>query len=229
MPKPKLDDIEIVEPPIEELSKKRGGFLKACFTSCLLLVLVVVLAIVGLRLSMGAGPKTLKNVPANFPTDIPIYDRDNVNNITFISGKYKTRGIAIASVFPKLILSPIVSKFNPGASTTTAEQGSFKNLWKVITTPETDIHDTVQIEWDNLDTSNSFFVSYYKSELKKKQFTIDVESEGQGVRQFSFTHSADGTSGSVYARASSTDKNRTEYALLTVNLPTPTTTATTAP
>ena len=45
-----------------------------------------------------------------------------------------------------------------------------------------------------------------------------MESEGQGVKQFSFSR-ADGVSGSLYAQGDETAGPGTDYAILTVNLP----------
>ena len=219
-----IDNLEIIEPPLEELNKKRSGFLKACFTSCLFIIILIIGAIVFFRLFAGPGPKTLTRLPDNFPKDILVYDPDNIENITYISGKYKNRSIEIAALFPKVILSPLLLSLEknqePSADLKQDSGATLKNLWKIITAPVGDHRDTIQVEWRNLDTDAGFVVDHYKNELKKRNFTIDIESSGQGIEQFSFSRAADGLSGSLYVETHNQGTG-TDYAFLTVNLPPP--------
>ncbi|EKD43975.1 MAG: hypothetical protein ACD_72C00052G0004 [uncultured bacterium] len=204
-----LDNIEIVEPPIEELTKKRS-WKGACFTSCALLLILLIGAIIGIKIYVGAGPSVSKNIPANFPADIPIYDKDNLNAVTFISARYKQRGLGIAGILPKIILSPVLYNSDNGG-------GPLQNLWKAISTPEKKFSDSFEVEWRDVNADPSFVIAYYKKELKKKNFKIDVESEGEKVKQFSFSR-ADGYDGSIYAQADE-EKPDTTYMMLIVNLP----------
>lgn len=217
-----LDNIKIIEPPLEELNKRHGWFFRTCLTGFVFILVFIIGLIIALRLAAGPGPQSLAQVPTAFPPDVPIYDKDNVNNITFISGRYKNRGIEIAALFPKLILSPLFWSLNKKQSPTTTEQSmSIADFWKIITTPVGDHRDSVQLEWRDLGADQRFVYGYYKSELKKKNFEITVESEGQGVRQFSFSR-ADGLSGSLYTKADPSYRNRTEYMILTINMGTST-------
>ncbi len=208
-----LDNIEIVEPPIEELTKKRS-WKGACFTSCALLLVLIVGVGVGIKFYVGPGPQTLKSVPANFPPDILVYDHDNIETITYISARYKQRGLGIATLLPKLVLAPVFynSQNNDGENT-------LKNIWNAVSTPSSDNKDSIQIEWKNVDADPDFIISYYKKELRKKNFKIEVQSQGENVQQFSFTRE-DGISGSVYATNTDDKKSSTDYLMLTVNIPT---------
>jgi len=213
-----IENIEIVEPPIQELTKKRSSFFRACLLSFFLMILIIIVIIVGLRISMGPGPKTIRSLPANFPADIPIYDKDNLETITFISGRYKSRGMEIAAFFPKIILTPLLIKMNPEENIATGTtKRSLGDFWKVLTTPVGDSRDTVQIEWRDLDTSPSFLISYYKNELKKKKFIVDSEGSGQTYKQVSFSR-PDELSGTLYVGWSLDDKYRANYIALTVNM-----------
>lgn len=216
-----INSVEIVEPPIGELTKRYSAFSaikRTCFTGCGCLVVLIIGITLFLRLALGSGPQTLQNVPDNFPNDIPVYDEDNIEQITFVSGKYKNRGIEIAAFFPKIILSPLFLTLNKNEqdASDTGKLASVKNLWTIISAPVSDHRDTVQIEWKNLDAEPSFIINYYKTELNKADYKIDVESEGKAVRQFSF--SKDTITGSIYVQGDDTLKPGTDYVVLTVNL-----------
>ena len=222
-----IDNVEIVEPPIGELSKKYSTFStikRTCLAGCGCLVFLIIIGIILMRVSMGSGPETLKQVPANFPTDIPIYDKDNIERITFISGKYKNRGVEIAAFFPKIILSPLFLSLDKNQPQRNSNENKFvssaKSLWRIIRSPVSDHRDTVQIEWKNLDAEPMFIINYYKIELGKQKYKIDLESEGRDVRQFSF--SKDDISGSMYVQGDEEAKPGTDYAVLTVSIGTST-------
>ena len=80
-----------------------------------------------------------------------------------------------------------------------------------------DTRDTVRVEWRNVDTGQNYIINFYQNELKKSKYKIDVESQGQGVKQFSFSRE-DGISGSLYTEDSDTKQTGTEKVILTVNL-----------
>ncbi|MFA7653543.1 MAG: hypothetical protein WCX97_00675 [Candidatus Magasanikbacteria bacterium] len=222
-----IENIEIVEPPIQELTKKRNGFFRACLLSFFLMILIIIGIIAGLRISMGPGPKNIRSLPVNFPVDIPIYDKDNIEGITFISGKYKSRGMEIAAFFPKLILTPLLIKLDPEQNqSTSTNKKSFRDFWKILTMPVGDSRDTVQIEWRDVDTSPGFLISYYKNELKKKDFIIDSESDAKNYKQITFSR-PDELSGTLYVGWLLDNKYRVSYMALTLNVKTDYTATTT--
>ena len=129
----------------------------------------------------------------------------------------------IAALFTKVILSPLFISLDKnnnlsGQTQTNNKNTTFQNLWKIITTPVGNSRDTVQIDWVNMDADAAFVVEHYKNELQKNNFTIDVESSGHGVEQFSFSRSTDGIDGSLYIQVAN-GGGMTTYAVLTVNLP----------
>jgi len=220
-----IDNIEIVEPPIEELTKKYSRFStvkRTCLAGCGCLVLLLVILFFLIRFLMGTGPKNLSQVPPNFPPDIPVYDKDNIQRITYVSGSYKNKGIEIAAIVPKLILSPLflsLEKNQPAASTTN-RFASITGIWNLLKAPVSDSRDTVQIEWSSLDADPFFIVGYYKTELQKSNYDINVESEGDDIKQFSFSRGS--ISGSLYVESGGS-KGGTNDMVLTVNIGTSTT------
>ncbi len=207
-----LEDIEIVEPPIGELTKKKS-WKGTCFTGCFFLIILAIATVVGIRFYVGPGPKISTTIPNNFPADIPVYDKDNIEAITNIPARYKERGVGVSTILPKLILSPIF--YN---SDNTNNGSSLQNIWKAVTLPSGNYRDSIQIEWRKINADPNFVIAYYKKELKKKNFKIDIESEGKKVQQFSFSRE-DGLDGSIFIQIEDDKKSGTDYMILTVNLP----------
>lgn len=219
MRKEVVDDIEIVEPPIGELGKRHSTLKRTCLTGCGCIFIFILGIGVAIRLAIGSGPQTIKNVPDNFPKDIPIYDRDTITQITFIPGKYKKRGTEIAALFPKIILSPLFVN-GPGATSTDLNNplsgSSLRALWSVITAPVGDSRDSVQIEWRKMDAEPGFVVAYYSDKLRAAGY--DVKKIADQPHEISYSR-ADGISGTMLAEAQEELRPGTDYALLTVNIP----------
>jgi len=215
-------DVKIVEPPIEELSKRRSGFWRGCVTGCGFLILIIIGMIVFVRVYTGPGPQTLKKVPENFPKDIPVYDPDNIISINYIAGRYKSRRLELAALLPKILLSSLFINAENTESTATGKNNSanktsaWKEFWEMIYTPVSDKRDTIQIEWSKIDAEANFVISYYQTDLNKAKYQIDAKSEGNETRQFTF-HRADGLSGSLFVQGEK--QVGTDYALLTISLP----------
>lgn len=211
-----IDDVEIIEPPIEEITKKGGGWKKIGATGCGCSFLLVIVLIIGIKLTMGPGPQTLNKLPDNFPKDIPVYDEKNSNGITYLSGRYKNRAIEVAAFFPKIILSPL---FLPNKDNQNQDnlQSRLQKIWQVVATPVGDGRDVIRITWNDIDTGQDYLIYYYQNELKKSRYHIDMKSEGQGIKQFSFSRE-DGISGSLYTERGA-NKIGTKTVTLTVNLP----------
>lgn len=222
-----IKDVKIKEPPLEELTRKYSTFSnlkRSCLTGCGCLVFLLIILIIILKFALGVGPQQVTKVPADFPVDIHIYDKENITAITFISGKYKNRAIEIAAIFPKLILSPIISVLDKDLVDDQAgKKSTFKNMWKIINSPVSDQRDVVKITWENLTAEPDFIYDYYQTELKKKGYTIEAESQGQTEQQFSFSKQT--TAGSFYLKMDSA-KTNTILANLIVNYYPPTSSTT---
>jgi hypothetical protein len=215
-----LDDIEIVEPPLQELRRKGSFFKRTCLTGCGCLVFFVLIIIIGLRLFIGPGPQNLKTIPEYFPKNIPIYDRDDIERITFISKKYKQRGIQITALFPQVFfasLFPNSTNQNQSTSTTalTTRIYSLKKFWEVFTTPLVDPHDMIQIEWQHISATPEFMITYYKNELIKQNYQIKNEQLQGLVKQFSFDHK-NGTNGTLSVESATEKSTTIERAILNV-------------
>lgn len=221
MSKVDLDKVQIVEPPIGELSKKPSRIKYGCLGCVGGIILLIVGTYVAVRLAVGPGPETLSAVPASFPTDIPVYAKDNIESITFIPGRYKHRGAEIASILPKVFLAPLFLPSGTSTNQTGDERSTWagiKKIWQYVFAPVGDNRDTVQIEWRNLDAEPTFVFNYYKTELTKKDYNIDEETKSNTTKQFTFSNNQ-GVSGSLSAQGDEENRPGTDYAVLTVNLP----------
>lgn len=219
-----IKDVEIVEPPIQELTKKNRWVGKACMSGCGCLFLFIAAMIIGVRLFVGPGPKVVKTLPANFPKEIPVYDEYNIDRVTYTSGHYKARAMEIAAFFPKIILSPIfinTAETNPQTppAPTSQRVNIGRELWRIVTKPVGDNRDTVQIEWRHVPSDMKSLILYYQNKLDDAGFTVDTEDRGDNYQQFTFSRT-DGMSGTVSAQQMPDNKEKIiDYAFLIVNYP----------
>ena len=91
-----------------------------------------------------------------------------------------------------------------------------KNIQKIEFLSSTYQKDSYRIEWTELPAQPSFIQNYYKTELKKRNFTIDISSGNEVVNQFTFKK--DNISGVLYIK-DDLIKEGTDYILLIVNMP----------
>lgn len=222
-----IDKIEIQDPPIQELGKKRSCLKRTCFTGCGCIIIFVLLALLIIKFVAGPRVKEMKSLPENFPASIPIYDKDSINKISFISGRQKNRGIEIAAYVPKFILSPVIllldRNINPDkANIQTSGQKIAETSWngftRLISEPITDQRDIWQIEWTGLQAEPKFIQEYFASELKKHNFKIDNETVGEKIRQFSFINKDENIDGVIYILDEPSIQG-TDYLSLTANIP----------
>ncbi|MCX6782097.1 MAG: hypothetical protein NTW66_03200 [Candidatus Magasanikbacteria bacterium] len=216
-PDDRIIDVEIIEPPIQEL-KKRGPWLTtACMSGCGFILIFVVGIIIGIKIFIGSGPREIKNLPPNFPAGIPIYDEYNIDKITHITGRYKSRSMEVSALFPKLILSPLILNNDAGQSGENRRPGIIRELWRTFTEPVGDTRDTVQIEWRDISGDAKTMMAYYKNNLIDANCSIESETAGLTFTQLTFTR-GDGLSGTIYVEPGE-EKKIISYAYLIINLP----------
>ena len=221
MRKPVIENIEIVEPPVGELSKQQGSLKKTCLTGCGCVIFLIIAAVAMLRFFIGSGPSTIAKLPENFPTSIPVYEKDAIDDITFISGVYKHRSTELAAFFPKVILSPMLIHLQRDSGTTsTGFISANRNLWNILTTPVSDSRDTIIIRWKNVESEPEFIISYYRQELDKSGFALtETQKNENGSLYFSFENNDTSISGTLIAETLNLNNSGTEFAALTVSIP----------
>lgn len=217
-----IDKIEIKEPPIEELNKKRSCLRRSCGMGCGCFAIVVILSLVLLRFTIGPRTKEIRDIPTTFTDNIPLYDIDNMDSIQFTSGKERGKRIEIAAYFPKVILSPFIIYFDtecqyiPQTDIVCTDMTKWQKFRAFMSEPVTDKRDTYNIEWSELTAEQDFIIEYYQTELKKKGYNIGLLSENSTIKQFTFSN--DEIDGLVYTMDDPETKD-TDFASLTVNIP----------
>lgn len=215
-----IEKIEIQEPPIEELKKKRSCLKHTCVSGCGCLILFLIGSIIFLQLTSGERVKELKNVPDNWPKSIPVYDKDNISKISILSGQERGQNLEKIALIPKFILSPIfiilekkfpVEKNNPEGRM--EQKTTWESFVKIMKEPVADHRDKIQIEWSNLPAEPYFIFNYYKNALKKENFSINESVDREEIRQFKFN--LDQTEGVLYIKDTAENKG-TDFASLTL-------------
>lgn len=211
-----IDNIEIKDPPIEELKKKSSCLKSSCFTGCGCIFIFVIASIFLLKYSGGPQTKELKAVPDNFPTStIPVYDKDSIDKINFTPGNQISRIQEIAAFVPKLILSPILMIWE-NKTTNLRDTFNWQNFQNFMKKPAVDPRDTVVIEWKDLPADPRFIEKYYKNELTKNKFEILMINEDQYNYQFTFSkNDLEGT----FLLVDDANKKGTDYFTVTLKIP----------
>lgn len=188
-----IDKIEIKEPPIEELSKKRSCFFRFILTSCGCFVLAFLISLLILRFSIGPRTKQLSDIPEDFKNIVTIYDFDGVEKITYTPGKERGRVIETAGYVPKLIIAPFLIYFDksykyiPLPEDKRANASFFDKFFAFIKEPITDHRDVYMFEWVALPADKTFIEEYYRKGLEKLGYEITTETHDTMHSQFFFS------------------------------------------
>ncbi|MFZ2190274.1 MAG: hypothetical protein WA057_02255 [Candidatus Magasanikiibacteriota bacterium] len=220
-----IEQIEIQEPPIQEITKKKSCARKSCTTGCGCIMIFLVASLILLKFTTGPRVKNLDQLPTDFPETIHIYDSDNITKISFVSGKEQNQILEAIAFIPKLIFSPIILTLdnkwgNQTQTNNTRPQIDNRVNWqdwlKLIKEPVTDKRDLIQIEWTALSAEPRFVFNYYKNELEKTNFVIENETNNDEKKEFNFK--LDQIEGSIYIEDLSDNKG-TDFVSMTVKVP----------
>lgn len=211
-----IDNIQIKDPPIRELGKKRSCLKRSCSTGCGGIVIFIIASLIILKLSASPRQKELKSLPQHFPATVPVYDLGNSDRIAFTDGKEKGRWLEIAAYAPKLVVAPIVIIINEKLfpESTANDENRFSRFTRLLKEPVTDHRDTIQIDWTELTAEPRFVYDYYKKELEKSEFLIKPSQNNDQVKQFSFQK--DSIEGAIFMEDNPENKG-TDYVSLTVS------------
>ncbi|MFH1292246.1 MAG: hypothetical protein ABIH87_03540 [bacterium] len=214
-----IKDVEIKEPPLEEITRKYTAFSvikRSCVGGCGCFIIFIVIIVLLLKYALGVGPQQVSAIPSDFPAEIPIYDKEHIETITYVSGEYKNRVIEVSAIFPKLILTPLISVLEKDQMVEPGKDklSIYKNMWNIVNSPVSDKRNIIKVEWKNLNADLKFLYSYYQSMLLRYDYVITPESDTDTQKGFSFKKQS--IAGSFYTQ---TDQNNsgTNVANLIVN------------
>lgn len=222
----KIDDIEIIEPPMEELSKKHSCFRRTCFSCCSFIFVIIIVSLIILKFTTGPKITQLKKLPDAFTKIIPVYDKENIETITVTSGQERSQSVERIAYIPKLVIIPLLLKFdqqnfyiNKYRPNIKGQLMKTEKFWDkvllLMKEPIGDHRDAIKIEWRGLSTEPKFIEKYYKAELSKNQYAVRTISESSNITQFSFIK--DDIDGMVYIQNDSKTPN-TDYVILSANV-----------
>lgn len=222
-----IDKIEIKEPPIEELSKKRSCLGRFVVTGCGCFVLAFIASLVILRFTVGPQTKELKDIPSEFKAAVTIYDFDGVEKITYTPGRERGRIIETAGYVPKLIIAPFIIYFDkeykyiPLPEEHRATAGFWEKFFTFVKEPITDHRDVYLLEWQKLSAEADFIEEYYRKGLEKLGFLLNTDTKDKTHTQFFFSKGEQTTKIEGTIRIVDENiANGTDYVSLTVVIPT---------
>lgn len=184
--RPNPGNIEIQEPPLQELNKKRSCVKRSCATGCGCLAIVILAIALLVKLAANPPQKELSLPPPSFPADIPVYDKDAIHGVVLVSGKSRSRWSQPAfSLLEKGI----------GRAASFAGSGSAAREWlEAVGASLEDRRDSIRVEWKDLTAEPGFVERFYKNELAKSGYAVsDIKGADPRI-VFSFQKDAvDGT------------------------------------
>jgi predicted nucleic-acid-binding protein len=206
MAKIRFDDIEIVEPPLKELTKKSSFFRISCLSGCGCLLLVLVGGLIGWRIIFGSHSTKMTSLPQNFPASIPIYNRDAIERVNVVQKKYQERREALATIISHMIT---------GSDTNSSTENTIKKAWEKLTATSTSF-DIITIAWSSTAVKPPFVSSYYKKELQDRGYLIEQELSQEGIERFFFFNTKEEIRGSFSAEPLNLQTKNGTYVILEV-------------
>ncbi len=212
MQRPYEDHVEIQEPPIEEMKKTRSRLGRGCVTGCV--TILILLCIVGFTLQhfLIAKPKKLKQVPEWFP-DIPLYDKDTISRVTYISGKQRKKSVEVALFIPRIILKPMAYVWEQYPLEDAP--GGWKNV-EFLYQKYVDDRDILIIEWQALSAEPRFLSEFFRTNLKKQDFSLEENTDTDNTAALRF--SKDQVNGTLIIQDQK-EKTGTDMMILIVAVP----------
>lgn len=226
---PKRETIEIQEPTIQTLGKNTSCAKRSCFGGCGCLFIVCIIFLILLRILAIPNFKELKTLPESFPSDlIPMYDKENIETITYLSAQEKGHTLERLAYIPKMIIGPLYLLTETYLPTNyqilanTKHLPHSERLKSIMNQPIFIQDDTFTIRWTDLTARPSFITEYYTNELSKKGFTVTTTpSNLQYSYELTFKHTTEPIDGTLrIVDPSPTDRGTDEIILeLNISLP----------
>jgi hypothetical protein len=190
------DSVQIQDPPLEAIEKKHSCVRRSCVTSCGCFLFVIIGAAALVIWNTKPTIKTFKSPPPVVPADLPLYDPDSIETITYTAGKPRRPIVDGAVIGAKTILAPLVyvrdqyikKYISSGNSDATVSTSTFRDaVVEYITSPAAPITDVVEIIWHDSSATPNYIMNYYTKELKKYHYTITEKTGSNDDQALFFT------------------------------------------
>jgi hypothetical protein len=164
------ESIEIKEPPVRRLRKRRSCVRRTCLTSCGCLLFFLIISIVLLKFSTTPRSVTLRDVPNIVKNNVPLYEPNHIDSIRVLRSEEQSR-FGAAAFLPKAVLYPILLATDD--TSLPASSSTWSGFFSYIQTPLYEKnHEQITISWEHLPVSPSFLYAYYLEQLQARGFTI---------------------------------------------------------
>lgn len=167
-----IDDVEIKEPPIQELKKGRSCFGCTCASGLGCLFLVVGGAAAFFWFTLSPTEEKLKKIPVEFSRAITFYDMDNIEEITFQSGKSRSWKTEMATLVPKAVISPFILAINRAREKKPDNEFTWQNFSRMIRVPAGEFPDVLILKWSDLPANPKFVRDFYLDDLSRRGFAV---------------------------------------------------------
>lgn len=192
-----IDEVEIKDPPLEELTGRGNCLRKSCGTCSGLFLTLLIGSFLTLYFTAPPQGKVLKAIPAEY-TSVPLYDAENIETITLTAARERAQRVEQIAFVPKLILSPILiqadrnhwilHQIRPQAAEAIEGKDSFwDKLMVLLREPVSEQRDLLTLVWHNLDADPAYISEYYSKSLERAGFRLGLPVTSPGSRQFTFT------------------------------------------
>jgi hypothetical protein len=170
--------------------------------------------------------KEIKTLPDSFPSDlIPMYDKENIEGITYLSAQEKGNTLERLAYIPKIIITPLylmVEQYLPSnyqILSDTRDLSGTERFKQIVAQPLFENNSTFTIHWTNLSARPSFIKVYYTDELTKTGFTVTTTPiTPQFSEEITFTHTSEPISGTLRIIDPSPTDRGTDEVILELNI-----------
>lgn len=191
-----IDEVEIKDPPLEELTGRGNCLRKSCGTCSGLILTLLVGSFLTLYFTAPPQGKVLKAVPAEY-AGVPLYDAANLETITLTEARERSKRVEQIVFVPKLILSPLLIQadrshwvlrhIRPEAADAIEAKSSFwDKLMVLLREPVSEQRDLLALEWHNLDADPAYINEFYAKSLERAGFALGKPVVSPDSRQFTF-------------------------------------------
>ncbi len=223
---PKRETIEIQEPTIQTLGKNRSCLKRSCFGGCGCLFLICIAFLLLVRLLAVPSLKEFKTLPDSFPSNlIPMYDKENIEGITYLSAQEKGNTLERLAYVPKVIITPLylmVEQYLPSnyqILSDTRNLSGTDRFKQIINKPLFANNSTFTIHWTHLSARPSFIKEYYTDELTKTGFIVTTTPvTPQYSEEITFTHTSEPINGTLRIIDPSPTDRGTDEVILELNI-----------